>query len=91
MNTQSVIDEVLQELDRAHLKHPTWPHNLFHRMAILTEEIGELNQAAVQHVDDGAPQDRIRKEAIQVATVAIRLIMSLPDPSGSAQNDRIAP
>ena len=42
-------------------------------MMILMEEIGELAQAILQANFEGRPKKDIEKEAIQVATVALKI------------------
>lgn len=61
-----VADEIDAELRRARAKFPENAKLL----AALFEEGGELAQALLQ----GKPQSEIRKEAVQVACVAIRII-----------------
>jgi len=67
------------ELTRAITKFPTWPTDPFHALAVLGEEVGELTQAVLQTVYEPGKSDfdDVRKEAIQVAAMAIRFIRSL--------------
>jgi NTP pyrophosphatase (non-canonical NTP hydrolase) len=55
------------ELRRARAKFPQ--QSFWRTLAALTEEVGELNQAILQHRDYAT----IRGEAIQVAVMALRV------------------
>ena len=60
-----VIDALTAEVVHARTKFPGRRHLL----AALMEEVGELAQAMLQ----AQPRDRIQREALQVACVALRL------------------
>lgn len=72
-----VMGLIAQELQRAELKHPTWPTDQVHAAAVVAEEAGELVQAALQYHYDGKGADRVRDEAVQTAAMAIRLLLNL--------------
>ncbi len=57
------------ELKFARRKFPTNRHML----AALTEEVGELAQALIDHERGRQTPDMIRSEAIQVACMAVRI------------------
>jgi NTP pyrophosphatase (non-canonical NTP hydrolase) len=79
MDITSAIDLIESEVGKATQKFPTWPTDPLHAVAVLNEEVGELNQAVLQHVYEphkSSPGD-IRTEAIQTAAMALRFIMSL--------------
>lgn len=63
---QRNLDEICAEVGRARTKFPDNQKLL----AALMEEVGELAAAMLQRKDPAA----VRKEAIQVAAVAVRLI-----------------
>lgn len=74
-----IIEEVLHELKRAQDKHPTWPTDPLHAVAILGEELGELTQAVLQATYEphkSTPAD-VRTEAVQTAAMALRFLVSL--------------
>ena len=80
-STNPVIKQILQELDRATAKFPTWPTDPLHALAVLGEEFGELTKAMLQFTYEprkGVTRQDIREEAIQTAAMALRLAMSLP-------------
>lgn len=76
---QSAVTEVLAELERATLKFPTWPTDPLHAVAVLNEEVGELNKAALQAVYEPHknPAGAVRSEAVQAAAMALRFIASV--------------
>ena len=71
--------DIIAELDRAVTKFPTWPSDIIHASTVVTEESGELAQAALQYVYEGGDLDKARKEAVQTAVTAIRFIISHDD------------
>jgi NTP pyrophosphatase (non-canonical NTP hydrolase) len=69
-------EEILRELEKARAKFPT--QDVWVTLAALTEEVGELNQAVLQFEHEpkkGRTYDQIRKEAVQVACMAMRVIL----------------
>lgn len=66
MPYEATMGAITAEVMKARTKFPGNKHLL----AALTEEVGELAQAMLQN----KPRDEIRKEAVQVACVAIRIV-----------------
>lgn len=69
-------EEILDELQKARRKFPE--EGLWMMLSALTEEVGELNQACLQHHQEpekGKTIDSIRKEAVQVAAMAMRVVL----------------
>lgn len=69
-------EEILHELERARAKFPK--QNVWTTLAALTEEVGELNQAILQFTFEpkkGKTLLDIRKEAVQVACMAMRVAL----------------
>jgi NTP pyrophosphatase (non-canonical NTP hydrolase) len=48
-------------------------HSPFEWLTYTTEELGELAEAISEHYYRGAPKELIVKEAIQVATLALKI------------------
>lgn len=73
------ISEVLQEVEKATTKFPTWPTDPLHALAVMGEEYGELNKAMLQYVYEPHKTNlaEIKTEAIQTAAMALRLVASL--------------
>ncbi len=63
---------IKKELKRAKSIHPNWPKDPIHQAAIITEEAGEVLQAANNYVYHTASQDKIREEVIQTAAMCLR-------------------
>jgi NTP pyrophosphatase (non-canonical NTP hydrolase) len=72
----TMIEDVQAELMKARAKFPT--KDVWVTLAALTEEVGELNQAILQHHFEphkGKTIQDIYKEAVQVATMAMRVAL----------------
>lgn len=78
-NVNKIIEEVKREISRAMEKFPTWPTDPLHALAILNEEVGELQQAALQRVYEPhkSDEEHVRRECIQVAAMALRFMASM--------------
>jgi NTP pyrophosphatase (non-canonical NTP hydrolase) len=79
MSTDAVLAEVGRERLRQDEKWGEQNHDPFCYVAILTEEIGELAQAAL-HTRYGGSQAgvrRMREEALQAAAVAVAMVECL--------------
>ncbi len=73
------LDAVLHELDRAQAKFPTWPTDPLHAFGVVAEEFGEVAKEVVQltYEPHKSSPEALRKEAIQLAAMALRFCMSL--------------
>lgn len=73
------VDQILFELARAEHKHPGWPENIFEQLAIIGEEFGELQKAALElhYKYPSAHVSYIEEEAIQTAAMVIRLLIDI--------------
>lgn len=78
-NEMTFLERILNEVQRATVKFPTWPTDPLHALAVLGEEFGELNKAMLQltYEPHKSSQAAVREEAIQTAAMALRLAMSL--------------
>lgn len=80
----AVVDDavahVVRELERATAKFPTWPTDPLHAVAVVNEEVGELNKAILQatYEPEKANMLDVGDEAVQAAAMALRFVMSLP-------------
>jgi len=77
--TDMILPDILQELDLAIKKFPTWPNDPLHALAVLGEEYGELVKGLLQLVYEPRKTtvEEVRKEAMQTAAMVIRLAISL--------------
>ena len=69
--------DILQEVERAEGKHPQWPDDIIHAVAIVAEESGEAVRAALNHVYHGGAIDDVRTELVQTAATCIRALDNL--------------
>ena len=78
-STGSALLAVCAEVDRATAKFPTWPTDALHAVGVVAEEMGELQKEVLQltYEPHKATRDAVRKEAVQLAAMAIRFLMSL--------------
>lgn len=74
-----IIGEILNEVAKATNKFPTWPTRALDAVAVLNEEVGELNKEVLQmtYEPHKTDKEKIRREAIQAAAMSIRFLMSL--------------
>lgn len=82
MNIDEALNSILEEYDRASTAIPSWPIDPIHAASVVTEEAGELLQAANDsyypaHNHNGPTYERMRKEAIQTAAMALRFLVGL--------------
>lgn len=76
----SVLREVGEELERARAKFPGKQNSPHEGWAVLQEEVDEL----WDDVKGDAPRAQMRKEAVQIAAMAVRFIEDLCDPSAES-------
>ena len=71
--------DISRELSRAKVKFPTWPTDPLHAVAVLQEEVGELQRATLQccYEPDKATIEDVMTEAIQVGAMVFRFLDSL--------------
>lgn len=74
MNVDEIIEDVVKELEFAESKHPEWPDDIIHQVAIMVEEAGESNRAALQAVYEGGLKDDMYKEVIETAAMCFRIL-----------------
>ena len=67
------IDKLLNEDQRQHIKWGIQQHDPYRWLAILVEEVGELAQAILKAEFENDITEKIEKEAIQVATLALKI------------------
>lgn len=84
-----IIKEVIAEVNRAQKLYPRWPDDPLHAVAILGEEYGELVQAILQTTYESprATVYDVELEAIQVAAMAIRFLLSIDKYNFEQSND----
>lgn len=77
----NIINEIIEEIEKATEKFPTWPTDPIHALAVLGEEFGELNKDVLQmcYEPHKTSKEKIKNEAIQTAAMAVRFLMSLDE------------
>ena len=76
-NNQAVM-VIVEEVNQARELFPSFPECPYRGLAVIGEEFGELQQAALQHDYEGGDRKAIRKEAVQLGAVVIRFLTMLP-------------
>jgi NTP pyrophosphatase (non-canonical NTP hydrolase) len=83
MNHDTVIELIFMELRKAEEKHPFWPDDVIHAVGIITEEVGEAMQEAIDWTyTEKKNMENLKKELAQTGAMAIRALMHLPDGDG---------
>ena len=67
------------DLRRAMAKFPTWPTDPLHAIAVVNEEVGELNKELLQltYEPHKVKPEGVHTEAVQSAAMALRFLASL--------------
>lgn len=78
LEVAKILQDVLTEVDNATGKFPTWPTDPIHAVGVIQEESGELQKEVLQlcYEPDKSEKEDVRKEAIQLAAMAIRFLLS---------------
>lgn len=72
-----IVNKILDEVDRAEIKHPDWPIDMVYAATIVAEENSELTRACLQYESENGSMDNIEEEAIQTAATCIRLLSNI--------------
>ena len=75
----SPINEILNELAKAKEKWPNWLDDPIHAASIISEEAGELTQAANDFCYGDGTIEHMVEEAAQVGAMAIRFLEGVGD------------
>ena len=70
------------ELVRAEKKHPDFPKDIFHQLAIMQEEAGEVTQAVLHYHYEKGTIEHVMEELVQTAAMCMRMLQNLPTPKG---------
>jgi hypothetical protein len=77
---------VSEELERADAQHGD-AVDLYVQLAVLGEEVGELQKAALQFDYEGGNRDAILKECIQVGAMACKTFRFIHERVGTPRTD----
>jgi len=72
MKTEDIVALILSERNKQDIKWGEQNHNIYKWLAILGEEVGEVNKAALEN-----KYDEVFDELIQIAAVSVAMIESL--------------
>ena len=78
-----IVRDILEELTQAERKHPNWPTDIIHAVAVMNEEAGEAIQAAIDLTYNKDPSRagelriKLREELIQTAAMCIRNLIHI--------------
>lgn len=84
-NNQGYIDLrqlqlISKELVNARQKHPIFPDDIVHMVAIMQEEAGEATRASLRYYyDEGGTLAELKEEIIQTAAMCLRVLENLPE------------
>lgn len=76
MQTIEIFDRIIIELAKAKAKHPIFPKDVIHMVAIMAEKSGEAVQAAIDRYYDPEIKDneKLKTELLQTAAMCIRCL-----------------
>lgn len=77
MTRDDAITAVFAELQRAEHKFPGFPTDPIHAVAVIAEELGELQQACLQWTYEDGDMAAIKKEGVQTTAMALRFLFHL--------------
>ena len=79
MKIETVLAQVMNEIDRAEKIHPVWPRDVVKAASLCSEECGELVRAANTFDETRTGRKDIVTEAIHTAATAIRLLKNIEE------------
>jgi len=77
MEPFDAVKYLVDELERAERKFPSWPIDAVHAAAIVCEEAGELQQAALQFTYENGADHKMFAEAVHVGAMALRFLLNI--------------
>jgi NTP pyrophosphatase (non-canonical NTP hydrolase) len=77
MPIETILNHILDELNRQNEKWGEQNHDNYTWLAILTEEVGELSQAILHDEYGGRAAGNVKTELEQVAAVAVQWLESI--------------
>lgn len=77
MLIEEILNEFKTELSKAEFKFPGFPTDPVHAAAIVVEEAGELQRAALQFTYENGTVIDMYKEAVHTGTMALRFLYHL--------------
>lgn len=76
----AILNDIHKEYWNACKKHPYWPEDLIHQIAIMQEESGEAIREALRYqYNEGGTIEDLKKELIQTGAMVIRCLINLKE------------
>jgi acyl carrier protein len=77
--TAIALQDILTEFYAATANFPQWPTDPLHALAVVQEEVGEVQKEVLQmcYEPHKSNREKIKKEAIQMAAMSLRFLLSL--------------
>lgn len=72
---KKACEMLVNELRAAKRKHPNYPKDPIHQVAIIAEESGEATRASLQHCYEGGTLKDIDNEVIETGAMALRYLI----------------
>lgn len=79
--------EIDSELQRAKVKHPNYPPDMFQQLAIMQEEAGEVTKAVLHYHYENGSLENVRKELIQTSAMCVRMLQNISLWEAKTRND----
>jgi hypothetical protein len=76
---EEVASQILDELDFACKKYPKMPSSIFPALSLISEELGEAHQAALDVTFKDAKVESVIAELAQTAAMCMRAMKALKD------------
>jgi len=74
---KTVVENLKEHLRIAKYKHPGYPEDPIHRVAIMVEEAGEATQAAIDLIYHGGSELELRKELYHTGAMVLRMLEAM--------------
>jgi len=70
-----IYNLITDEVNAAEKKHPNWPKDIVHSVAVMAEESGEATQKSLDYYWSDGSLLELEEEIIQTAAMAIRCMI----------------
>lgn len=77
LNKKTIDRNINIELAKAKCKHPDFPKDIVHMVAIMAEESGEATRASLQYHYEGGTLLELKTELYQTAAMCIRVLENI--------------
>ena len=74
-----LVLQIFYELVGEKRTPPEWPENAIYQSALIAEQAGKLASASLKYYHKEGPRGDIKKEAVELAAIAIRLVLNFND------------